>query len=275
MAREPERKGGIFGGRTRLREDLRDISGDEKVGFADTWLGDVLGFDGKVGTQGPGLRESWRGGRRGAAPNREEVIREYSAARQREFEAERELREALSTNIYRTSGGDGLRNPNPVMDLTATGPTRNNESYYRESGGDGLRSPTRVVSDEKPSVMTDGPTIGTPEVPGGDTGVTRPPLVERPEYGGYVGFGVSEPDTAPTIETATSYPMAAKVAQLLGPKNPYVLNKLPEVLNTQLQVGGYNNINDLVRRIQDLPESQTQQEVLNELYIMRDKLRGF
>lgn len=255
MAREPsERKGGIFGGRSRLREDLRDISGDEKINFADTWLGDFLGFDGKLGSQGPGLTESWRGARRGAAPTREDAVRAYSAARQREYEAERELREVLT--------GAPVHHVTVTPLVPGTGKTLD-EILVQE------------VKSESPSAMTDGPTIGTPAVPVEDVSVSRPSLVERPSYGGYVGFGVSEPDTAPTIETATSYPMAAKVAQLLGPNNPYVLNKLPEVLNTRLQVDGYNNINDLIRRIQDLPESQTQQEVLNELYIMRDKLRGF
>ena len=61
-----ERLGSIFGGESGLYEGLTDQSGDKKVSFADTWLGDLLGLDGKAGVQGPGLQESRRGARRGA-----------------------------------------------------------------------------------------------------------------------------------------------------------------------------------------------------------------
>lgn len=266
MAREPERKGGIFGGRNRLREDLRDTSGDEKINFADTWLGDFLGFDGKVGSQGPGLRESWFGARRDGPgskanrPNLEDVLVERRQTGNPDRTTEAMAASGPPTRARLTGA--------PVHPVTTT-------PLVPGTGKTLDEILAQEVESTSPSAMTDGPTIGTPAVPAGDVGVSRPSLVERPSYGGYIGFGVSEPDTAPTIETATSYPMAEKVAQLLGPKNPYVLQKLPEVLNTQLQVDGYNNINDLVRRIQALPETKTQQEVLNELYIMRDKLRGW
>lgn len=62
--KEPEKKGGLFGGKGSLKEDLQDFSGDDKITFADTWLGDLLGFDGEFGVKGPGLRESWFGARR-------------------------------------------------------------------------------------------------------------------------------------------------------------------------------------------------------------------
>ena len=42
---------GIFGGQRSLTEGLQDTSGDEQVGFADTFLGDLLGFDGTPGIQ--------------------------------------------------------------------------------------------------------------------------------------------------------------------------------------------------------------------------------
>jgi hypothetical protein len=61
-----ERLGSIFGGESGLYEGLTDQSGDKEVSFADTWLGDLLGLDGKAGVQGPGLQESRRGARRGA-----------------------------------------------------------------------------------------------------------------------------------------------------------------------------------------------------------------
>lgn len=42
---------GIFGGQRSLTEGLQDMSGDEQVSFADTFLGDLMGFDGNVGIQ--------------------------------------------------------------------------------------------------------------------------------------------------------------------------------------------------------------------------------
>ncbi len=69
-----ERKGSIFGGESGLFEGLADSGGkldengnptaDGKRGFGDTWLGDLLGFDGKAGVDGLGLKESFAGGRR-------------------------------------------------------------------------------------------------------------------------------------------------------------------------------------------------------------------
>ncbi len=69
-----ERKGSIFGGESGLFEGLADSGGkldesgnptaDGNIGFGDTWLGDLLGFDGKAGVQGLGLKESFAGKRR-------------------------------------------------------------------------------------------------------------------------------------------------------------------------------------------------------------------
>ena len=70
---ESKRKGSIFGGEKSLFDNLIDRSDqNEKLGttnkkgtdFGDTWLGDLLGFDGKAGVQGPGLKESFGGARR-------------------------------------------------------------------------------------------------------------------------------------------------------------------------------------------------------------------
>lgn len=66
---------GIYGGQTSLYERLSDTGGggydasgnpigDGKVSFADTWLGDLLGADGKIGVQGEGLQASLGGARR-------------------------------------------------------------------------------------------------------------------------------------------------------------------------------------------------------------------
>lgn len=66
-----KRKSSIFGGESGLFDNLKNIDGSknkdgsDEVGFGDTWLGDLLGFDGKVGIQdGPNLKESLAGGRR-------------------------------------------------------------------------------------------------------------------------------------------------------------------------------------------------------------------
>lgn len=57
-------KGSIFGGESGLYENLSDTSGDGNVNFGDTWLGDLLGFDGEAGVQGDNLRDSFGGSRR-------------------------------------------------------------------------------------------------------------------------------------------------------------------------------------------------------------------
>lgn len=51
-----------------LYDGLRDISGDGKVGFGDTYMGDLLGFDGSFGIAegNPGMAASIGGARRGA-----------------------------------------------------------------------------------------------------------------------------------------------------------------------------------------------------------------
>ena len=69
-----ERKGSIFGGESSLYDNLSDTGGaldengnvipDGKVNFGDTWLGDLLGFDGKAGVQGDNLSKSFGGSRR-------------------------------------------------------------------------------------------------------------------------------------------------------------------------------------------------------------------
>ena len=61
-----KKKGSIFGGESGLYENLKDLDGDGKRSFGDTWLGDLLGFDGEAGIAegNPGLRDSFGGARR-------------------------------------------------------------------------------------------------------------------------------------------------------------------------------------------------------------------
>ena len=62
---QSKRKGSIFGGEGSLYDELTDVNKDEKKNFGDTWLGDLLGFDKKAGVQGPNLKDSFMGARRG------------------------------------------------------------------------------------------------------------------------------------------------------------------------------------------------------------------
>ena len=59
-----EKKGSIFGGKSGLFEDLKDFDESGGASFGDTWLGDLLGFDGKAGVQGDNLSDSFGGSRR-------------------------------------------------------------------------------------------------------------------------------------------------------------------------------------------------------------------
>jgi hypothetical protein len=62
-----QKQGSIFGGESGLYENLIDSDKTPGASFGDTWLGDLLGFDGESGVQGPGLRESFGGARRTGA----------------------------------------------------------------------------------------------------------------------------------------------------------------------------------------------------------------
>lgn len=53
--------------------ELKDVNKDGKKNFGDTWLGDALGLDGKIGVQGPGMKESMKGARRNMGDSKKEV----------------------------------------------------------------------------------------------------------------------------------------------------------------------------------------------------------
>lgn len=59
MATKPKKK-------SIYSRELKDITGDGKRNFADTYLGDLIGLDGKIGIKKgrPGLRASLKGARR-------------------------------------------------------------------------------------------------------------------------------------------------------------------------------------------------------------------
>lgn len=67
---------GIYGGGKSMTDGLVDTSGDNKVNFGDTYLGDLLGFDGSIGVDAKdeegntiGLAASIGGGRRDLSSN--------------------------------------------------------------------------------------------------------------------------------------------------------------------------------------------------------------
>ena len=64
---QSKRKGSIFGGEGSIYEGLDDVNEDGERNFGDTWLGDLLGFDGDFGVEEgrPGLKDSFMGARRG------------------------------------------------------------------------------------------------------------------------------------------------------------------------------------------------------------------
>ena len=57
---ETKKKKGLYS------RKLKDISGDGKTNLADTYLGDLIGLDGKIGIgkKNPGLKDSLKGARR-------------------------------------------------------------------------------------------------------------------------------------------------------------------------------------------------------------------
>lgn len=63
-------RSGIFGGESGLTENLESMDDPTKQGgFGDTWLGDLLGFDGTFGVQGDSLAQSQAGSRRDGQPS--------------------------------------------------------------------------------------------------------------------------------------------------------------------------------------------------------------
>lgn len=55
---EKKKKKGLYS------KKLKDINKDGKKNFGDTFLGDLIGADGKAGVQGPGMKSSLKGARR-------------------------------------------------------------------------------------------------------------------------------------------------------------------------------------------------------------------
>lgn len=262
MAKEPNKRSGVFGGSSSMKKDLRDISGDEKVTFADTWLGDVLGFDGKLGTQGPSLRRSWFGARRDG-PGSEANIPNLEDRTPDNLEQARPTRPVSRPGLRYPSAAA----PDAEVPPLVPGTDKTLDTILAQP----ISGPS--VGDIVPEVGDTAPTMESPSTAPSEASVgasaDRPSLVPRPmPLPGVVD------ETAPTIEAATQYPIGQKLASILGPKSRYVTQVLPRVLQAKLTGGSQNDINGLVRQVQSLPDTQTKQEVLNELYKMRDSMRS-
>lgn len=120
-------KSKIFGGKSGMYEGLEDTSGDGRVTFADTWLGDLLGADGKAGVQGPSLSDSRGGARRdgdsdsgSTSSGSQERNGNAGNGSSRDSSPVPQLRPdpapSPSVNVGTNRGGRGSENPN-----TATG----------------------------------------------------------------------------------------------------------------------------------------------------------
>ena len=110
-----EKKGSIFGGESSLYENLSDTSGDGNVNFGDTWLGDLLGFDGEagIGEGNPGLRDSFGGARRtGGSDDNDSTPTTTPSSSGSSSDASPTPSVTVGTN----RGGRGSENP-----MTATG----------------------------------------------------------------------------------------------------------------------------------------------------------
>jgi hypothetical protein len=101
---------GIFGKQTSMYENLSDFGGDAgspdgRVTFADTWLGDLLGFDGKAGIQATDekgelltLGRSLAGDRRKGSEEYEGSVEAAKKRKLAEQEAAKEKKESGSGN---------------------------------------------------------------------------------------------------------------------------------------------------------------------------------
>ena len=90
---------GIYGGKTSMYEGLSDVSDDNKVTFADTWLGDLIGADGTIGIDAKdaegnklGLSESLAGGRRQGEDPYETSEKDMASMRERSSRSSEDTR---------------------------------------------------------------------------------------------------------------------------------------------------------------------------------------
>lgn len=112
-------RSGIFGGGKSMTDKLTDTSGDGKVDFADTWLGDLLGFDGTAGVQGANLSDSRAGARRNLASQFDFDSSEFKDAQAAanaasQPEDTRTAAEATSDWVAATNAAKGVSTDDPA-----------------------------------------------------------------------------------------------------------------------------------------------------------------
>lgn len=240
--KEPEKKGGLFGGKSSLKEDLQDFSGDDKITFADTWLGDLLGFDGEFGVKGPGLRESWFGARRDGPgskankPNLSDTLSEISES------------------------GSGMDLPKSPKE------SQGGRVRYRRAESTG--GPTRYRN-VKPDVPSESPDILTlPEIDDevnapstlettrdriGDTGRSIPPFMARP-----YGEREESPDT-----------VKFKVERVFRDDNDLSVDEKVSELVGRVGSLTKKGLEDLIKEVSKLPDSFDKKSVLARLKTLK------
>ena len=269
--KDQEVKGGIFGGKGSLKEGLRDVSGDKRVTFADTWLGDLLGFDGDFGVQGAGLRESWFGARRdgpGSKANKPNMS-DAGTGGPRRGGPRRDLEISLEEI---SESGSGMNLPEYPEESqggrvryrraeSEGGPTR-----YRRAESTGGPTRYRNVKPDVPSEAPDDLTI--PEIDDevnapsmlevtrdriGDTGRSIPPFMARP-----YGEREESPDTVKfkverVFRKDNDLSVDEKVSELIGKVGSLTKDRLEE----------------LIKEVSKLPDSFDKKSVLARLKTLK------
>lgn len=148
-------KSGIYGGASSMYERLDDTSGDGRVSFADTWLGDLLGADGKAGVQGPSLSESRAGARRSGSSGVYEGSRDRAAARSESRGAAPDAETAVkswqaATRAVQAAGNDPIARHEAIMAQSAASraATRAIQEKNNRTGFFGLQEKNDPVADE-------------------------------------------------------------------------------------------------------------------------------
>ena len=155
MAEKKKKSPPKFGG----KRALKDTSGDGKITFADTFLGDLLGFDGKAGTKGKaGLRKSLGGARRmkdGVETSKRPKARPASVTTAAKTKAASEAARKKKATL----ASETRRQQSQVKKKAATGPVPVRRGDGTEAGtprGDGRNTnPIPINKKSKPSSMED------------------------------------------------------------------------------------------------------------------------
>ena len=150
MAEKKKKPTPKFGG----KRALKDTSGDGKITFADTFLGDLLGLDGKVGTKGKaGLLKSLGGARRmkdGVETSKRPKARPASVT----TAAKTEAAAAAARKKKATLASETRRQQSQVKKKAATGPVPVRRGDGTEAGtprGDGRNTNPIPIKPKTPT----------------------------------------------------------------------------------------------------------------------------